>query len=87
MNPYGRTPQSSRPKTGLWGDHWPSFAHCFADSFAGAAEQDIRDVLTAFEHAGWLTADSAGHRITQEAMLLARSGRLPPLQRNKQRIC
>jgi hypothetical protein len=62
--------------------HWPSFAHCFADAFAGAAEQDIRDVLTAFEHAGWLTADSAGHRITQEAMLLARSGRLPPLQRN-----
>jgi hypothetical protein len=46
-----------------------------------AAEQDILDVLNAFEQAGWLTADSAGHRITQEAMRLARSGHLPPLQR------
>ena len=62
--------------------HLPSFAHCFADAFAGASEQDIHDVLNAFEQAGWLTADSAGHRITQQAMLLARSGHLPLLKRN-----
>lgn len=41
--------------------HWPSFAHCF-DAFAGASEQEVLDVLLAFE---WVfrpivTVDSGG---------------------------
>lgn len=59
--------------------HWPSFAHCF-DAFAGASEQDVVNVLLAFEQAGWLTVDTAGHRITQQATRLARCGQVPPLQ-------
>jgi hypothetical protein len=61
--------------------HWPSFAHCF-EAFALASEQDVHDVLLAFEQAGWLTVDSAGHRITQQATRLAQSGQVPPLQGN-----
>jgi hypothetical protein len=61
--------------------HWPSFAHCF-DAFALASEQEVLNVLLAFEQAGWLTADSAGHRITHQAIRLAQSGHVPPLLGN-----
>ncbi len=61
--------------------HWPSFAHGF-EAFALASEQDVHDVLLAFEQAGWLTVGSAGHRITQRATQLAQSGQVPPLQGN-----
>ncbi len=61
--------------------HWPSVAHCF-DAFARTSEQDVHDVLLAFAQAGWLTVDSAGHRITQQATRLAPSGQVPTLQGN-----
>ncbi|MBT9610813.1 MAG: hypothetical protein IV110_12325 [Aquabacterium sp.] len=61
--------------------HWPSFAHCF-EAFELASEQDVQDVLLAFEQAGWLTVDTAGHRITPQATRLAQSGQVPQLQGN-----
>lgn len=72
---------SERPRQADSLIHWPSFAHCF-DAFALASEQEVLDMLLAFEQAGWLTVDSAGHRITQQAMRLAQSGHVPPLQGN-----
>lgn len=72
---------ADRPRQADSLTHWPSFAHCF-DAFAGASEQDVLNVLLAFEQAGWLTVDSAGHRITQQATRLARCGQVPPLQGN-----
>lgn len=61
--------------------HLPSFFHCFADTFAGTSEQELREVFDAFVRDGWLTADPAGYRITPEGSQWARSGHLPPIQR------
>ncbi len=61
--------------------HLPSFFHCFADTFAGTSEQELRDVFDAFVRDGWLTADTAGYRITPEGCHWARSGHLPPIRR------
>jgi uncharacterized ParB-like nuclease family protein len=47
---------SERPRQADSLIHWPSFAHCF-DAFAAASEQEVLDVLLAFEQAGWLNLD------------------------------